>query len=258
MDQPAAQSAVVIASPAGSVTVRRSGAVGRLTLERPSKRNALNTHMLTELGERLVELADDTDIRVVTLCGAGPVFCAGADTVEFTSTPPEVIFGRWTRLGQQVFAALAALPQTSVAILNGSAYGGGLELAMHCDFRVAGADITLGLPEATLGTTPGWSGVRRIAEIAGVRAARLLAMTGKPVAVAEALRLGLVDIVAADAEAAAAQLVADLLGTTPAAQRILKHALSSTSPGAASTLIDSLAGAYLAERKETTIVRRTS
>jgi enoyl-CoA hydratase/carnithine racemase len=233
----------------GTVRLEVCGSVGRIVLDRPRKRNALSTHLLAELGGRLDDVAASPDVRVVTLHGAGPVFCAGADTGEFADITAELIRGRWTRLGQQVFRALAELPQTTVAVLAGSAFGGGLELALHCDFRVAAADIRLGLPEATLGTTPGWSGLGRITEIAGLGAARRLALTGAPVTAAEALRLGIVDIVDADTHAATDQLVDNLLATAPGAQSILKRALITAAPAAA--LIDSLAGAYLAASGET-------
>lgn len=240
----------------GGVRLERTGPVARIVLDRPRKRNALSTRMIRQLGERLDEVAADADVRVVTLYGEGPVFCAGADTGEFAGTTAELIRGRWTRLGQQVFRALAELPQTTIAVVTGGAFGGGLELAMHCDFRVVADDVRLGLPEATLGTTPGWSGLSRITEIAGVTTARRLALTGQPVTAAQAERLGLVDIVDADVQSAVDSLVADLLKTTPFAQSIIKRALISGTDS--TTLIDSLAGAYLASAGETSTSRRTS
>lgn len=238
------------------VRLEISGPVARIVLDRPRKRNALSTPLLTELRARLDDVAARTDVRVVTLHGAGPVFCAGADTVEFGDVTAELVRGRWTRLGQQVFRSLAELPQTTVAVLAGSAFGGGLELVMHCDFRVAAETAVLALPEATLGTTPGWAGLSKITEIAGLAAARRLALTGRPVSAAEAFGLGIVDVVDADAQAAVDTLVASLLGTAPGAQSILKRVLASTAPTDAATLIDSLAGAYLAASGETSS-RRT-
>lgn len=122
---------------------------------------------------------------------------------------------------------------------------------MHCDFRVAADNVVLGLPEATLGTTPGWSGLGKISEIAGLAAARKLALTGRPIGAAEALRLGIVDVVAADVHSAADSLVRDVLDTAPGAQSILKRALASSAPADAASLIDSLAGGYLAASGET-------
>lgn len=241
----------------GQVRLEISGPVGRVVLDRPRKRNALSTHLISELAARLEEVAADPGVRVVTLHGAGPVFCAGADTTEFGSLTAELVRGRWTRLGQRVFGALAELPQTTVAVITGGAYGGGLELAMHCDFRAAADGVKLGLPEATLGTTPGWAGLTRITEIAGVATARRLALTGQPVSAGEAFRLGLVDVVDGDVDSAADILVQSILGTTPGAQSILKRVLAAASPADTANLIESLAGAYLVASGETRPTRRT-
>ncbi|WP_396912175.1 enoyl-CoA hydratase/isomerase family protein [Mycolicibacterium sp.] len=239
----------------GEVRLDRNGPIARIVLDRPAKRNALNTHMLTELRGRLDDVAADADVRVVTVESEGSVFCAGADTGEFSSTTPELILGPWTRLGQRVFAELADLPQTTVAVLSGSAFGGGLELAMHCDFRVAARSAQVALPEATLGTSPGWSGVDRVAGIAGLSAARMLALTGRRYSADDAHGLGIIDIVADDVVDATAELVADILRTTPVAQSVLKRALAR--PMVSAALVDSLAGAYLAASGETSATRRT-
>jgi enoyl-CoA hydratase/carnithine racemase len=225
----------------GQVRLELEGPLARVVLDRPRKRNALSTHMLTELDDRLATVADTSGVRVIIIEGAGTVFCAGADTAEFGGLSSEAIRGRWTRLGQRVFGALAALPQTTIAAMGGSAFGGGLELALHCDFRVAAQGIGIGLPEATLGTTPGWSGLSRVLGIAGPPAARVLALTARTLSAGDALRLGIVDFVAPDEglDACVRQLVEDVLRTTPIAQSIL------------AALVDSLAGAYLAEAGET-------
>lgn len=237
----------------GTVRLELQGPLARVVLDRPRKRNALSTHMLTELDARLTTVAEHSEVRVVIVEGAGTVFCAGADTAEFGGLSSELIRGRWTRLGQRVFGSLAGLPQTTIAAMDGSAFGGGLELALHCDFRVASAGIGIGLPEATLGTTPGWSGLSRVLGVAGPSAARILAMTGRTLSAEDALRLGIVDFLAPEhgVEAHVRQLVDDVLQTTPVAQCILKQALAQPGPGGLSSLVDSLAGAYLAETGET-------
>lgn len=245
----------------GTVRLELQGPLARIVLDRPRKRNALSSHMLTELDDRLTTVAEHSGVRVVIVEGAGTVFCAGADTAEFGGLSSEVIRGRWTRLGQRVFGALGRLPQTTIAAMTGSAFGGGLELALHCDFRVASARIAVGLPEATLGTTPGWSGLSRVLGIAGPAAARTLALTGRTLSAEHALRLGIVDFVAPErgVEDCVQQLVDDVLQTTPIAQSILKQALAQPGPGGLSSLVDSLAGAYLAQAGETipTTLRRS-
>jgi enoyl-CoA hydratase len=232
-----------------TVSLRRDGEVGRIVLDRAAKRNALSTDMLHELRQILDEVATDRELRVVTVGGAGPVFCAGADTREFGSATADVILGPWTVLGQQVFSALAQLPQTTVAVITGGAYGGGLELALHCDFRIAATDAVVALPEATLGTAPGWSGLSRVVELAGLPTARMLALTGRRLSAEEAARVGLVDEVADDADVAAQKLVADILSTAPAAQLILKRTLIDRKPSPG--LVDSLSGAFLAHDSST-------
>ncbi|WP_329955292.1 enoyl-CoA hydratase/isomerase family protein [Rhodococcoides fascians] len=247
MDEPAANHPM---TEPGAVHLVVHGAVAEVRLDRPHKRNALSSHLITELGCRIREVAARSDVRVVLLRAAGDrVFSAGADTVEFASTASEDIRGTWTRSGQRVFAALSELPQTTIAVLGGSAFGGGLELALHCDFRIAASHIVVGLPEVTLGTTPGWSGLQRVVALAGTPAARMLALTGRGVDAQRAYEWGLIDIVTDTIEPAVEQLVDDVLSTGPIAQSIVKRLLSEPSnPGA---LIDSLAGAYTASAGET-------
>lgn len=254
MDEPAADTAV---TEPGSVRLIVNGPIAEITLDRPHKRNALSSHLISELGGRIEELVDRCDVRVVLLRAAGDrVFSAGADTTEFASAGPEEIRGPWTRSGQRVFAALSELPQTTIAVLGGSAFGGGFELALHCDFRIAAHDIVVGLPEVTLGTTPGWSGLQRVVALAGSPAARMLALTGRGVDAQRAYEWGLVDVVTDSIEPAVEQLVDDVLRTGPIAQSIVKRLLAAdpSSPGA---LIDSLAGAYTASVGETFHVSNT-
>lgn len=238
----------------GAVRLAIDGPVATLLLDRPAKRNALSSNMIEELRSRLGELSNNDQVRVVLVRASGDrAFCAGADTEEFRHTSPEDIRGIWTRTGQQVFTALAELPQTTIAVLSGSAFGGGLELALHCDFRVAASGIEIGLPEATLGTTPGWSGLTRVVALAGIPAARMLAMTGRAASARRAHEWGLVDLVTEDLESTVQQMVSSILGTGVVAQSIVKRLLSHSEPNSSSTaqLVDSLAGAYTAACGET-------
>lgn len=237
----------------GRVLLVRRGPVADLVLDRPAKRNALTEPMLRQLAGLLRDLADDDEVRVVTLRGAGDrAFSAGADLRAFAEVRPPRLWRRWTRLGQETFAALAHLPQVTVAVLNGPAIGGGLELAVHCDLRVAGSAVRVGLPEVTLGTLPGWSGLARIAELTGPSRARLLALTGRLITAEQAGSWGLVDVVADPVTEAADALVGDLLRGGPVAQRLLKARLAGpwrawSDPQA---LLDSLGGAVAAAEGE--------
>jgi len=235
----------------GSVVVSVSGAVADLILDRPRKRNAVTPHMLEQLSAHLRRLAANDSIRVVRVRGAGDsTFCTGADLNAFRNLAPTNLWRQWTRLGQEAFAALARLPQTTIAVLSGDALGGGLELAAHCDFRVAAVNAWLGLPEATLGTTPGWAGLAKVADLIGTPRARLMALTGRSISAADAAAWGLVDLLADEdpLDRVVDTLVEDLLRTGPGAQRILKAQLSngSSNRGELAILVESLGSAVTA------------
>ena len=157
--------------------------------------NVLSTEVMTELGDILTELEANVPRGVVLYSGKHSGFVMGADINEFTGIDtPEKAY-EVTRLGQQLFDRIEALPCPTVAVVNGYAMGGGLELIMALDYRVALASKKrlLGLPEVKLGLHPGFGGTVRSVQICGVRPAMQLMLTGNPVTVDKALRLGLVD-----------------------------------------------------------------
>ena len=226
----------------GTVRFRIHGAVAEFLLHRPAKRNALTPTMLEALHDACRELARNDSVRVVVVRGAGSAFSAGADLGIFSELTPAEIGGAWTRSGQEAFAALAGLPAVTVAVLSGNALGGGYELALHCDLRVASVASSVGLPEVRLGTLPGWGGLDRLIELVGPSRARLLALTGRVIPATEAERHGLVDVLAQpeDLEAAVRQLVDELLTAAPTAQRLLKQRFA---PNGVGGLLDSVTGA---------------
>ena len=140
------------------------------------------------------EIERDDACRVVILTGDGPkAFCAGADIAEWGELGPLEFGRRWVGEGHRVFDRWARLRQPVIAMLNGIAFGGGLELAATADYRLAEAHARVGLPESQVGIVPGWSGTQRLVRRAGSPAVKRLVLTGEPVDAAEALRLGLVD-----------------------------------------------------------------
>ena len=182
------------AGPAATLTL--DGSVARLTLERPQVRNALNRAMADALESALARLATAEDATVVVVAGRGRSFCAGADISEMPTLSPaeaEALAGRW----QRIMDAFAALPQVTIAAVQGHALGGGLMLAIAQDLRVAEASARFGLPEVTLGFNPGY-GIARLLDIAGGAHARDLMLTARPVDAAEAHRMGLVTRVVPD------------------------------------------------------------
>jgi enoyl-CoA hydratase/carnithine racemase len=194
----------VTGAPAASLTAE--GPVARLTLERPQTRNALSRAMADALDAALTRLLSMDEIRAVVVAGRGRSFCAGADISEMPTLSPaeaEALAGRW----QGIMDGFAALPQVTIAAVQGHALGGGLMLAIAQDLRVAEASARFGLPEVTLGFNPGY-GIARLLDIAGGAHARDLMLTARIVDGAEAHRMGLVTRVVAEGalEAAALEL----------------------------------------------------
>ena len=205
--------------------------VATLLLDRPEKRNALDRAMLDSLGAAVARVAARDDVRVVVVRGAGGTFCAGADIADWVGTPGPVA-AELSRLGRDVFAALAALPVPSLAVLEGSAIGGGLELALACDLRVAADDAVLGLPETRLGNLPSWGGLARLTALAGLGVTRQLLLGGELVSGARAAELLVVG--AAAPAAGLAELVGAtvgrLLAADPTALALAKQVLGGQQP----------------------------
>jgi len=154
--------------------------------------NALSTGLLSELDRRVAEVDADPKARAVVLTGAGQYFSAGADVKEMAtldlSTAPEV-----ARKGLAVYGRLAGLRVPVIAAINGLALGGGLELALSCDIRIAGESAKLGAPEVTLGLMPAYGGTQRLPRLVGTAKANELIFTGAMISAAEAFKIGLVN-----------------------------------------------------------------
>ena len=170
-----------------------------LTLNRPEALNALSFALLEELG-RTFDQVGGSDARALLITGAGSkAFCVGADIKELIGRPL-IAQKHGAEFGQAVFAKLDRLPMPSVAIINGFAFGGGLEHALACTFRLATRNARMGLPEIKLGLIPGYGGTQRLPRVVGVARALELVMTGRTVDAEEAMRIGLVHrLVDADA-----------------------------------------------------------
>ena len=169
--------------------------VGVITLHRPKALNALSSALLAELNHLLDAIAQDKSIKTVIITGAGDkAFVAGADIAEMQ--PLSAMEGRdWGTFGQMVFNKLENLSQPVIAAVNGFALGGGCELVMACDIRIASEKAKFGQPEVTLGITPGFGGTQRLPRLIGKGRAKELLFTGDIIDAAEAYRLGLVNTV---------------------------------------------------------------
>jgi len=169
-----------------------------ITLNRPEKGNALTLRMLEELASIVGRIESDRTLRAVVIRARGKFFSAGGDIEAWGSLSPHDMGRRWILGGIQVLDRVAALPQPVIAVLSGHAIGGGLELAMAADLRIALRPATLSVPEVTLGMISGWGGVRRLAETIGVARARHMLLLGTPITAEEALNWGLITAIAED------------------------------------------------------------
>jgi enoyl-CoA hydratase len=200
--------------------------VAVLTINRPDKRNALNGPTRAALIAALDQLRTDDTVRVVAITGAGDkAFIAGADIGEFEGRSPVDQFR--VMKGPSVFDAVEAFPKPIIAMINGYALGGGCELAMACDFRVAADSAKLGQPEVNLGIIPGGGGTQRLPRLVGSGNAYKLLFTGEWIDAAEALRIGLVDEVVPAAQLrervlALGKMIAE---KSPVALQLIKEAV---------------------------------
>lgn len=168
-----------------------SGTIGLITMNRPEALNALNTVTFDELNALLEEVEQSTNLRALIITGAGKAFVAGADIAEMQNkTPDEArVFSEY---GQRTFDRIQNLRIPVIAAINGFALGGGLELAMACDIRLASVKAKMGQPEVNLGLIPGFGGSQRLPRIAGLGNALYMLITGEMIDAMEALRMGLV------------------------------------------------------------------
>lgn len=165
--------------------------VATVTISRPQALNALNTQFFHEMDSMASELAANPEVRVMVITGEGKAFVAGADIAEMVHKNQDE-GSAFSRLGQNTFRSLEKLPFPVIAAINGFALGGGLELAMACDFRIASSKAKFGQPEVNLGLIPGYAGTQRLSRLTGLADALLLLLTGEMIGAEEALRIGLV------------------------------------------------------------------
>ena len=219
------------------VGVETGGGVATIRIDRP-KMNAINPQMLAELTEAADAVAADGDVRAAVVWGGPKIFAAGADIGGFTGLDPAEA-RELSRHFNDAFLAVENLPQITVSAVNGYALGGGMELAMATDFRVAAEDATFGQPEILLGIIPGGGGTQRLPRLVGVTKAKEIIYTGRHVGAAEALDIGLVSAVhPADGTYDAAVELAAGYAAGPAALRMAKQAVMD---GLALSLADAVA-----------------
>src|SRR5665213_726093 len=177
------------------LTMELDGPIAILTLNRPAVLNALNADLLTLLEETLDAFSGDPSLRAVIITGSGErAFAAGADIAELAALESAVAGEHKSRTGQRITQLIEALPVPVIAAVNGFALGGGCELAMACDFRIASENAKFGQPEVNLGVPPGYGGTQRTSRLLGSGMALYMCLTGEMIDAAEALRIGLVPV----------------------------------------------------------------
>lgn len=176
-----------------NLLIQKENKLAILSINRPAALNALNADMLQELGQAIQSLANDAEVDVIILTGSGEkAFVAGAD-IAFMQQLDPVAARKFALMGQNVFNMIENCPKPVIAAINGYALGGGCELAMACDIRIASEKAKFGQPEVHLGVIPGFAGTQRLARLVGKGKAKELIFTGDMIDAQEAYRIGLVN-----------------------------------------------------------------
>ena len=213
-----------------TLLVERRARVAIITINRPEKRNALNIQTREEGAAALDELREDSSVGVVVFTGAGDkAFVAGADIAEFSGRTS--LTQREVMLGRSLFTAIDNFPKPVIAMVNGYCLGGGCELALACDLRIASETASFGQPEINLGIIPGGGGTQRLTRLVGEGKAMELILTGDIIDAHTAFNLGLVNMVVppADLEGRTMELASRIAEKSPIALRMAKEAVKAAS-----------------------------
>ena len=223
--------------------------VARIELTRPDKLNALNRAMLSALSAALDTVDADPEVRALVVTGAGSrAFCVGADIPEWSALSPEAMWKDWIRTGHRVLNRMSQLAIPVIAAVNGYALGGGLELALAADLRLAAERASFAMPEAKLGIIPGWGGTQRLKALVGPSRAKQMIFAGERIASDTALAWGLInERVANDALAGRVQELAQAIAANaPLAVQAAKALIDATGTAHDGLLLEGVAGAYTA------------
>lgn len=227
--------------------------IATITLNRPEKLNALTLPMLDELEAMAGQMEQEPAVRVIILTGAGErAFCVGADIMAWSALEPLEMWRRWVRHGHRVFDRIARLPQPVIAALNGYTFGGGLELALAADLRLAAEHVELALPEVKIGTAPGWGGTQRLPQIIGAARAKQMIFTGQRVSAAVAAQWGLVNEVTPkeDLLARAHALAAEIAQNAPLSVQMAKQLIDGGLGDNMGMTLEALVGALAASSED--------
>ncbi len=223
------------------------GAMVELRLNNPGKLNALTVEMLQDLARHLDTIERDVAVRCVLLTSEGErAFCTGADIKAWGALSPAEFARHWVRDGHRIFDRLARLSKPTIAVLQGHAFGGGLELAAACDLRVMAPKASLALPEAGVGIVPGWSGTQRLLRLLPEPIVKEMALFGHRIKAERALAFGFVAAVSDDPRASALALIERAVGLSPRAVEISKSMIHAAAGEDRAAMIEALGSAAIA------------
>jgi enoyl-CoA hydratase len=212
-----------------TILVEREGRVAILTVNRPDKLNALNEQVRVDMLAALAQIETDDSVGVVVITGAGEKsFIAGADIGEFAGRTP--FDQRHAMRSPRIFDIMASFPKPVIAMINGFCLGGGCELALSCDFRIASEKARFGQPEIKLGLIPGGGGTQRLSRLVGTGHALRLVLSGDMIDAAEAKSIGLVEMVfsAEELRAKTLEIANRIAGMSPLTLKVAKEAVRSS------------------------------
>jgi enoyl-CoA hydratase len=230
-----------------TVHLIRNGKMAELRLDNPAKMNAFTVEMLGQLAGHLEVIDRDSGIAAVMLTATGDrAFCTGADINAWGDLTPAEFARHWVRDGHRIFDRLARLSKPTIAVLNGHAFGGGLELAAACDLRVMATDASLALPEAGVGIVPGWSGTQRLLRLIPEPMVKEMALFGQRIKADRALACGFVAAVGDDPRALALALLERAVTLSPRAVEITKSMIHAAQGEDRAAMVEALGSAAIA------------
>ncbi|TRL40222.1 enoyl-CoA hydratase/isomerase family protein [Rhizobium straminoryzae] len=222
------------------------GRIAEIRLDNPLKLNAFTVDMLARLAAHLDTIERDAQIACVLVTAEGEkAFCSGADINGWGDLTPAEFARHWVRGGHRIFDRLARLSKPTIAVLNGHAFGGGLELAAACDIRVMTPRATIALPEAAVGIVPGWSGTQRLARLLPEPVLKEMALFGRRISAERALQFGFAAEVGEDVRALAETIAARVTELSPRAVEIAKSMIHAARDEDAGAMIEALGSAAI-------------
>ena len=222
------------------------GRIAELRIDNHAKLNSLTAEMLRQLERHLEAVDGRSDVACLLIAGEGErAFCAGADINGWGDLSPAEFARRWIREGHRTFDRLARLSKPTIAVLNGPALGGGLELAAACDLRVMASSATIALPEAAVGIAPGWSGTQRLARLLPESVLKEMVLFGRRLTADRALQFGFAAEVADDPHAAAKAIADSVCCLSSRAVETAKWMIHAARGEDRDAMVDALGGAAI-------------